>query len=348
MKVLRNPAVMGIIGFLVAGVILDLLIENIWHIKMVAPKPSFAAEPVFEIGPLRFTNSMIMTLVVMAAIVLFFWWNTRRISLIPTRGQNFAEMIIEFLADLVENTAGKKTGRVIFPLIATLFIFIITANYAGLLPGVGSIGSCRSEAVLHKTVDAQKAPETAPASGGSTTGNTTTATAVPARTASCPEGTEFVPFLRAPNADLNTTLAMALIAVVIVQIAGIAAHGVGGYAKEFITPAFLTPIHIIGEFSRIISLSARLFGNVFGGEVLLAVMYFLLGSVFAGAGVIIFLGLELLFGAIQALVFAFLTTVYISIAVAGQGDNEGHDVEHNPAGAGIPEHPATGTEVHMG
>ena len=344
MKVLRNPAVIAIIIFLVVGVIIDQFFERVMNIHMVAPKPSFSAEPVFEIGPLRFTNSMIMTLVVMAAIVFFFWWNTRRISLVPTRGQNFAEMIIEFLADLVENTAGKKTGRVIFPLIATLFIFIITANYAGLLPGVGSIGSCRSEAALHKTVEGTTAPETAPVAGTAAT----TATTPTPRTASCPEGTEFVPFLRAPNADLNTTLAMALIAVVIVQIAGIAAHGVGGYAKEFITPAFLTPIHIIGEFSRIISLSARLFGNVFGGEVLLAVMYFLLGSVFAGAGVIIFLGLELLFGAIQALVFAFLTTVYISIAVAGHGDNEGHDVEHNAAGQGIADHPATGTEVHMG
>lgn len=346
MKVLRNPTVLVIIGFLVVGVILDLIIENVFHIKMIAPKPSFAAEPVFEIGGFfRVTNSMIMTLVVMAAIVFFFWWNTRRISLIPTRGQNFAEMIIEFLADLVENTAGKKTGRVIFPLIATLFIFIITANYAGLLPGVGSIGTCRSEAALHKTFEGTTAPETAPVEG---TPPAEGSPANVARAARCAEGTEFVPFLRAPNADLNTTLAMALIAVVIVQIAGIAAHGVGGYAKEFITPAFLTPIHIIGEFSRIISLSARLFGNVFGGEVLLSVMYFLLGSVFAGAGVIIFLGLELLFGAIQALVFAFLTTVYISIAVAGQGDNEGHDIEHNAAGQGIADHPATGTEVHMG
>jgi len=139
-----------------------------------------------------------------------------------------------------------------------------------------------------------------------------------------------------------------LIAVVVVQVAGVLAHGVGGYLKELTTPVLLAPIHIIGEFSRIISLSARLFGNIFGGEVLLAVMYFLLGSVFAGFGVVVFLGLELLFGAIQALVFTFLTTVYISMAVAGHGDAEGHDVEHNPAGAGIPEHPATGTEVHMG
>ena len=344
MKMFRNPAVMAIIGFLVAGVLLSALLSNLLGVKLLTPKPSFAAEPIFDLGPtfdlgplhfpIHFSNSMLMTLVVMTAIVLFFWWNTRRISLIPTRGQNIAEMVIEFLVGVVESTAGKKTGRVIFPLIATLFIFIITANYSGLLPGVGSIGLCRSEAALHAGATETTPPATEPA-------NTY-------RLGGCAPGTTFVPLMRAPNADLNTTLAMALIAVVVVQVAGVLAHGVGGYLKELTTPVLLAPIHIIGEFSRIISLSARLFGNIFGGEVLLAVMYFLLGSVFAGIGVVVFLGLELLFGAIQALVFTFLTTVYISMAVAGHGDAEGHDVEHNPAGAGIPEHPATGTEVHMG
>ncbi|MDQ2807918.1 MAG: F0F1 ATP synthase subunit A [Chloroflexota bacterium] len=332
MKVLRNPAVLVIIGFFVAGAVLSLVLSNLLGFKMLTPKPSFAAEPIFDLGPLHFSNSMLMTLIVMAAIVLFFWWNTRHSSLVPGRGQNFAEMIIEFLVGVVESTAGKKTGRVIFPLIATLFIFILTANYSGLLPGIGSVGLCRSEAALH--AGATTPPATEPA-------NTP-------RLGGCAEGTEFVPLLRSPNADLNTTLAMALIAVVVVQVAGVLAHGVGGYLKELTTPVLLAPIHIIGEFSRIISLSARLFGNIFGGEVLLAVMYFLLGSVLAGFGVFVFLGLELLFGAIQALVFTFLTTVYISMAVAGHGDAEGHNIEHNAAGVGIPEHPASGMEVHMG
>ncbi|HUS14249.1 MAG TPA: F0F1 ATP synthase subunit A, partial [Chloroflexia bacterium] len=316
---------------------------------MTSPKPSFAAEPLFALGPIRFTNSMLTTLLVMAALVGFFATVTSRMRLVPDRRQSFVEALVEFLVGLAEGTAGKKTGRMIFPLVATLFIFIITANYTGLLPGVGSIGTCADEAFLHKTVEAPAAPETAPAEG-STTGTTPAAHAEEPRTGPCKDhpGTEFVPFFRAPNADLNTTVAMALIAVVLVQILGIRAHGFGGYAKELATPAFLTPVHIMGELSRVISLSARLFGNVFGGEVLLAVMYFLLGSVFAGFGVVIFLGLELLFGAIQALVFAFLTTVYISIAVAGHGDEQGHDVEHNPEGAGIEEHPASGTERHMG
>lgn len=293
------------------------------------PPISIKAEPLFDIptpfGPLHFTNSMLYTLIVMAAIVLFFAWATRRMSLVPKGAQNFGEAVVEFLLGVTEGTAGKRVGRRIFPLIATLFIFIITSNWSGLLPGVGTIGGCERESTtgqtsgqIIKTASPQLLPsqQAQAASGGlpSPTGH------------ECPEGTVFVPFIRAVNADLNTTLAMALIAVIVVQIAGIAAHGPGGYLKELITPLPLAPIHIMGEISRVISLSFRLFGNIFGGEVLVTVMYVLLGSVFVGFGTVIFLGLELLFGFIQALLFAILTLVYISIAVAG------HDGGHAEAG----------------
>ena len=140
-----------------------------------------------------------------------------------------------------------------------------------------------------------------------------------------------MPFLRGPNADLNMTLAMALLAIGIVQIAGVAAHGARGYWKELSTPWPLTPIHLISEISRVISLSFRLFGNIFGGEVLLTVMYALLGGIFVGFATFIFLGLEVFFGLIQALLFSILTLVYISTAVAGHGDAE---AEHAAAPAG--------------
>ena len=117
-----------------------------------------------------------------------------------------------------------------------------------------------------------------------------------------------VPFLRPPNADLNMTLAMALIAVGAVQVAGIRAHGLGGRIKHMADPPFLFPIEVIGELSRVVSLSARLFGNVFAGEVLLGVM-FALGAALKIALLpmvfpVIFLFLEVLFGTIQALVFS--------------------------------------------
>jgi|GEM_PF-167081 len=317
------------------------------------PPISIKAETLINLFGVAFTNSMLYTLIVIAGLALFFWLATRRMKLVPSGIQNFAEAIVELLLGITEGTAGRRVGRRIFPLIATLFIFILTANYAGLLPGVGTIGLCveHHEAptaehalVVQKnnaqiaTVPGLAAPllqEQHPEEG-----------AAPAEkpksglpTDICPKesGREFIPFLRAPNADLNTTLAMALLAVGIVQIAGIAAHGFGGYVKELTTPIFLAPLHIIGEISRVISLSFRLFGNIFGGEVLVTVMYALLGSLFLGFGAFIFLGVELLFGLIQALIFSILTLVYISTAVAGHSGGAGHGEAHagghqSPAG----------------
>ncbi|MGN6561415.1 MAG: F0F1 ATP synthase subunit A [Thermomicrobiales bacterium] len=245
---------------------------------------SLPAESVFSIGPLHITNSIIMMLLVGAGLVIFYAVAMRKHALVPGGTQNLAEVIVEYVLGLVEGAAGKRLGRRIFPLVATLFIFIITANYAGLLPLVGTVGFTN-------------------------------------------EHGEFVPFLRSPNADLNMTIAMALIAVIIVQISGVMAHGVGGYLKELLTPIPLAPIHIIGEFSRLISLSARLFGNIFGGEVLVTVMYHLTFVVIP----VIFISLELLFGYIQAMIFSMLTMSYIILAVAGHGgDHEEHE-EHGAA-----------------
>src|SRR5437867_8714285 len=106
------------------------------------PTISIKAETLFSIGPFNFTNSMLFTLIVIAGLTLFFYFATRKMSLVPRGAQNVAEILIEFLLGLVEGTAGKRVGRRIFPLIATLFLFIIVANWAGLLPGVGTIGGC--------------------------------------------------------------------------------------------------------------------------------------------------------------------------------------------------------------
>ena len=338
-----------------------------------APHPSIRAEPLFAIdlgfGTFRFNNSMLMGLLVIAILVFFFARATSQLQMVPGRMQNLAEMAIEGLLGLVEGVAGKRTGRVIFPLIATLFIFIITANYLALFPGVGSIGACYDEAFIEGT--AAGGEGTTAEGGAATEGEQAAPTPVVGGEQAAGEGgatgtaqqeraggpcagypgTVFVPFLRAPNADLNMTLAMALIAVTVVQTAGVVAHGPGGYLKELFTPIFLGPVHVIGELSRVISLSARLFGNIFGGEVLLLVMYYLMGSIFVGFGVVIFLGLEVLFGGIQALLFSMLTLTYISLAVAGHGPAHAEGEQHEAApgsGGDVADHPKSGTEVHMG
>ncbi len=276
------------------------------------PRVSLPAEELFKIGPLEITNSNLTMMIVMAAILIFFMLVVRKLSIIPGRRQAIAELAVDGLLGFTVSTAGSRSlGRKIFPLAATLFIFILCANYSGLLPGVGSIYIKKDVPVAASSVADLKPEEKT------------------RFTQTNPNGSgvlhnEEVPIFRSPNADLNMTLAMALIVVVLVQYLGIRSHGPGGYIKELFTPAFLGPIHIIGELSRIVSLAFRLFGNIFGGEVLVTMMYALTFVLIPT----VFLGLELFFGLIQALVFTILTIIYIQLAVAGHGDSHGDEAEH--------------------
>lgn len=257
--------------------------------KIHAP---LAAEPIAHLGPITITNSMLTSVLVVALLALLAWLGTRKMKLVPGRYQSLLEMIVEFLLDLAEDTAGKRVGRKIFPLVATFFIFILAANWIGLLPGFGS----------SITVAALE-------SGGH-------------------GGREVlrVPLFRAANADLNMTAAMALLSITIVQIAGVAVNGIKGYLSHLASPPMLTPVHIISEISHIISLAARLFGNIFGGEVLVTVMYGLVPLLVPT----IFLGLEVLFGFIQALIFTVLSIVYIALATSG-GHDDHAEKAHAPA-----------------
>ena len=306
-----------------------------------------AAEKLFDLGPIPVTNSMLTMFIVMGAILLVGWLLARRAQAVPGRGQGAFELVVEFLLGLVEGTAGKRAGRRIFPLVAGLFIFIIVANYSGLLPGVGTIGYWHEEteeaAAAHdeagetagQTTEADAEQDEAPASEGE---EAVEVSVDDGEVAAGEEAEEehhevLVPFFRAPNADLNMTLAMALLTFTVVQVAGIGAHGFAGRIKHMADPWWIFPLELIQEFARIISLSFRLFGNIFAGEVLLAVMFAMANAIkIALVPVlfpVVFLFLELLFGAIQALVFALLTLIYITLATAGGHGEE----EHGAAGA---------------
>ncbi len=337
-----------------------------------------AAETLFNIGPIPVTNSMLMMFVVMGCILLAGSIIARKLQIVPGRAQGTAELLVEFLLGLVEGTAGKRLGRRIFPLIGALFIFIIFANWTGLLPGVGTVG------YYTKEEESEEARTTAPLEVAQLPSDQTTEGSARAQEEAEGEATAtgeehstesgeviiegegstteehaeeeeheevLVPWFRAPNADLNMTLAMALLAFGVVQVAGVRAHGFVGRIKHMADPPLLFPIELISELSRIVSLSARLFGNVFAGEVLLAVMYALAASIrIAVIPVlfpVVFLFLELLFGSIQALVFALLTLIYIALAAAGGHGDEHHEHEEEthhapepralggvPAGAG--------------
>ncbi len=294
-----------------------------------------AAEELFKIGPLSVTNSMFMMFVVMALILLVYGIAARRAKMVPGRWQALLEMSLEFIAGMTEGSGGKAFGRKVFPLVSGLFIFILIANYTGLLPGVGTIGT---EEVVTAELDHTEESARTVAAANTDGGQTLYSTAEE-------EGDHkvLVPFLRPPTADLNMTLAMAIVSFCAIQYYGIKSHGVVGRLKHMANPPFLFPIEVIGEFSRIISLSARLFGNVFAGEALLGVMYAITAKIgFLVIPVlvpVVFLFLELLFGTIQALVFAMLTLVYIAIAAAHDHGDDSHE-EHAEA---VGDAPSPGT-----
>jgi F-type H+-transporting ATPase subunit a len=287
-----------------------------------------AAEELFKIGPLSVTNSMFMMLVVMALILIVFIYIGRSMKMVPGRFQGMIELVVEFLAGLTEGSGGKSFGRKVFPLVSGLFVFILISNYTGLLPGVGTVGW---EKVVSEELDEGHASTAVMASGNSDGGQTLYTTAEEEG-----EHTVLVPFLRPPTADLNMTLALALVSFTAIQYYGIKSHGVVGRIKHMANPPFLFPIEVIGEFSRIVSLSARLFGNVFAGEALLGVMYAITAKIgFLVIPVlipVIFLFLELLFGTIQALVFGMLTLVYIAIASAHEHGDDSHEEQAEATG----------------
>lgn len=236
-----------------------------------------AAEKIFSVFNFPISNTMLTAWIAILIVVGFSYLATRRASIIPSKLQNFFEWIIEELLSVVDSVMGdRKITERFFPLIATIFIFVLSTNWLGLLPGFGSIGFYEiSEGSRH-----------------------------------------FIPFFRSTNADLNTTIALAVISVFSIQIAGIAALGFFGYAKKFISfrsvMGFAVGIlELVSEVTKLISFSFRLFGSVFAGEVLLIVMAFLVPYILP----LPFIALEVFIGFIQAFVFSLLTTVFIKMAM---------------------------------
>lgn len=285
---------------------------------------SLRAEEIAYLGSVPITNSMLMAWLAMLVLGVFAYFAGRNPQLVPTGAQNFLEYILEALMSLVESTAGHYARR-IFPLIATLFLFILTANYMNLLPGIGTISVANPN--LHHEASAgfslvgvaEAGSLVAPAAAE--TGGASGATAGEEHHVA-----ETVPLLRAANADLNMTLGMGLIAFLFIHGSGIYVHGLVGYLRDDLgKPLLLTPIKLVIELFVPISLSMRLFGNIFGGEMLLTVMNLPLAA-------LPFMILELLFGFIQALIFAVLTLIFTSLATFLPTGH--HEAAHDDAAAG--------------
>jgi len=273
---------------------------------------SLAAEKIAQIGGFPVTNSMLMSWVTLALLTIFTIAATRKMSLIPNSVQSIAELIIESLQSFFSSILGHHLNMV-FPFIATLFLFIITSNWAGLIPGVGTIGffHTKAETVIEEgtTVPVEEAIHSEESAA------TQKEEQISEKNIE-KEEPKFTPLLRGATADLNTTIALAVLAVLSMQYFGFKTLGFK-YGSRFFSlkspiDFFVGILEIISDTSKVISFAFRLFGNIFAGEVLLSVMAFLMPFL----APLPFLGLELFVGFIQALVFATLTSVFINVAVS--------------------------------
>jgi F-type H+-transporting ATPase subunit a len=196
------------------------------------------------------------TWVIMILLLVLAKLAASRLEMVPAGGQSFFEVLVGGIEDFMIGVTGEE-GRFLFPLIATLGLFILCSNYLGMIPGFFS-----------------------------------------------------------PTANINTTAACALIVVVFTHVIGIKFHGVK-YIKHFMGPIpwltpLILPIELIGHGARILSLSIRLFGNVFGEELVLAILFFLAGLYLAPLP-IMFLGLFT--GFVQAFIFCLLSMMYFAGAM---------------------------------
>jgi F-type H+-transporting ATPase subunit a len=276
--------------------------------------PPIAAEPIFNIAKLPVTNSLINSFLALLGFIVFAFFLNRGIKKFYTNDKapkgvvNFFESVLDFLLGYVDQvTHDRKKSLKFLPLVGSLFLFILISNWMGLLPGTGSIG-------VYQIIHGER---------------------------------ELVPFLRPANTDLNMTLAMAVLAVTASHFLGIITIGFFKYANKFIKLGdlykavkslkpvniltaiiefFVGFIEIISEIAKVVSLSLRLFGNIFAGEVLLTV----LASLIAYIVPLPFMALELLVGFVQAVVFSMLALVYLTIATteihdhAETGEGEAH------------------------
>lgn len=259
-----------------------------------------AAEPLFHVFGLPITNSIVTSWIVAVALIVVIRIAVKRPQLVPTRGQAVVESLVQGVLDLITPIVGSKVARHTFPLLVGLFIFILIQNWSGLFPGVGTVMIADSE------------------TGG------------------------WKEFVRPGNADMNSTIALALVSFVawlyfILRYAGpkVILYDIFGnkadrkeipfaiYLFLFVIFFAVGLIEIVSIIFRPVSLSFRLFGNVFGGENLMHAM----SSMQAWGLPIPFYFLEVLIGFVQALVFTLLVSVYIGL-ICNHGDDHHEEGGH--------------------
>jgi len=256
------------------------------------PEISIKAEPILILGHFVLTNSYLLSLVTLVLLLATAFTLRGKILLIPGKLQSVFEILTEQFLGLMDGLLGdRRKSEKYFPVVATVFLFILVSNWLGLLPGVGSLMI-------------QEASEHAGEA-------------------------KMIPLFRAPGADLNFTIALALVAQLAVQLFGILALGFKKYSNKFFTLknpiyTFVGLLELLSEFVKVVSFSFRLFGNVFAGEVLLGIVGFLAPYFIP----LPFLFLETFVGFIQAFIFSMLTLVFIAMSVTDHEEHEAHELAH--------------------
>lgn len=292
-----------------------------------------SAEHIFTIAGIPITNSVLTGWVAVSFFVVIGLSLRRKPQLVPKGLQNAMEALIEFMLNFMDQvTHDRARSRKFFPVVGTLFLFILVSNWMGLLPGVGTIGIWR---LVHGEM-------------------------------------ELIPLFRPATSDLNMTLAMSISSIIITHLFGIFTIGffthwnkfiqigtiwkaIKGFKRQKLSEAAIGMfaaviefavglIELMGEAAKVVSLSLRLFGNIFAGEVLLHVLSSLVSVLVPTP----FMFLEIIIGAIQALVFSMLVLVYLTLATErphGSEEERKEDELAEAHGTGS-EHGSTSAEAH--
>ena len=238
---------------------------------------SLQAETLGTLFGLPITNSLVLSVLTAFLLVGGGLLVAYSLKVIPNRVQGAVEIVLDGILSFMAQTLGNmEQAKKFFPLVATIFLFILLNNWIGVLPGTGSIGFFEME-------HGEKV---------------------------------FVPLFRSANSDLNTTFALAFVTMFAIQLYGIRKLGIVKHLGKFFVFTrgpinfFVGILELIGEFAKILSFSFRLFGNIFAGEVLLLIIMFLVPFLIP----LPFLLLEFFVGFIQALVFAMLTMIFLKMA----------------------------------
>jgi F-type H+-transporting ATPase subunit a len=323
---------------------LALIVVGSLFLRFNLPPVVVRAEalPGFVIGGVQITNALVTALLVDIILLALALLATHNMQLVPSGLQNFIEWVVETLYNLTESVAGVKWTPRFFTIVATIFLYVLTSNWFGLIPGLAAFGFCEEhhaeEAAEHAAVPGLAAPlvdhpedEPKPPPG-------------------CQAGEVIVPLFRSPSTDLNNNLALALISVLMTQVFGVMAlgpdyltkffnikgmirafgpdeqgqrRGCGGMLGAFAFGAidfFVGLVETVSEVAKIVSFSFRLFGNIFAGEIMLLVLASLVPLVLT----VPFLGLEVFVGLIQAVIFYILTLAFFTIATVSHGHEEEH------------------------